>query len=263
MENSKGRYWAQVWWLLILQGCQLPQDGFRGETQENENSFTVKTLMKPSCSPDSQRASLQCWTPQLPLCFCLRHHHWRRPIFPPRSDWLPYFVIFSPFKAAATDSGVWPEVGGPQGSLGESLKRWTNQPGIPLVSARWEKQIYGCTLISMSEKTVMQLQLQAATSPSPRSGWPSKSSRRWYSKTPHTILFIYELNQERHWDIKVIFDSGSAWLNADAGDVTIVNFPDMSKVPLVLGGIGYFRCHALLFYLIAMLLALHSGWSTS
>ena len=43
----------------------------------------------------------------------------------------------------------------------------------------------------MSEKTVMQLQLQAATSPSPRSGWPSKSSRRWYSKTPQTILFIH------------------------------------------------------------------------
>ena len=39
-------------------------------------------------------------------------------------------------KAAALEAEVWPQAGGPQGSLGESLKRWTHQPGIPLVNAR-------------------------------------------------------------------------------------------------------------------------------
>ena len=31
--------------------------------------------------------------------------------------------------------GTWPQSGGPQGGLGETLKAWTNQAGLPLVSA--------------------------------------------------------------------------------------------------------------------------------
>jgi len=115
--------------------------------------------------------------------------------------------LFFHLEAAATESGVWPESGGPQGSLGESLKRWTRQPGIPLVSARRDcEAASGCNITF---------------------------SQEW--------LTFQEQQEERHWDIKVIFDSGSTWLKADGGDVTIVNFPDMSKVPLVVGGIGYFR----------------------
>ena len=38
----------------------------------------------------------------------------------------------------------------------------------------------------------------------------------------------------------MIFDSGSAWINAE-GASTLITIPDTSKVPLVVGGIGYFR----------------------
>ena len=47
--------------------------------------------------------------------------------------------------------------------------------------------------------------------------------------------------QERRWDIKVIFDSGSVWLLADEAGSTSTNFVDPSKMPLVLGGTGYYR----------------------
>ena len=88
----------------------------------------------------------------------------------------------------------------------------------------------------MSGKIVTQRQV--ATSPSRRSGWPSRMRRRW-SKThsPQDPSFI----QERRWDLKVIFDSGSAWINAGDGASTMISFADQSKVPLVVGGIGYFR----------------------
>merc|ERR1712192_17603 len=115
--------------------------------------------------------------------------------------------LFFHLEAAATEFGVWPESEGPQGSLGESLKKWTRQPGIPLVSARKDcEAASGCNITF---------------------------SQEW--------LTFEEQQEERHWDIKVIYDSGSTWLNADGGGVTIVNFHDVSKVPLVVGGIGYFR----------------------
>ena len=42
------------------------------------------------------------------------------------------------------EMGTWPQSGGPQGSLGETLKSWTNQAGLPLVSATWvQKEIQG------------------------------------------------------------------------------------------------------------------------
>ena len=47
--------------------------------------------------------------------------------------------------------------------------------------------------------------------------------------------------QERRWDIKVIFDSGSVWLNAGEAATTSINLQDSSSAPLVLGGKGYFR----------------------
>ena len=47
--------------------------------------------------------------------------------------------------------------------------------------------------------------------------------------------------QERRWDIKVTFDSGSVWLLADEAGSTSTNFEDPSKMPLVLGGTGYYR----------------------
>ena len=47
--------------------------------------------------------------------------------------------------------------------------------------------------------------------------------------------------QERHWDIKVIFESGSVWLNAGEAATTSINLQDSSSSPLVLGGKGYFR----------------------
>ena len=148
----------------------------------------------------------------------------------------PTLVAFSLCpKAAATDSGVWPEEGGPQGSLGESLKRWTHQPGIPLVSARWDEK-FSVVIILMSGKIVTQRQV--ATSPSHKSGWPSRMRRRWRkTHSPQDPSFI----QERRWDLKVIFDSGSAWINAGDGASTMISFADQSKVPLVVGGIGYFR----------------------
>ena len=49
--------------------------------------FVNQAFCQPS--PDFDWASLQCWTPHLPFCFCLRHHHWRRPLFPPWSDFHP------------------------------------------------------------------------------------------------------------------------------------------------------------------------------
>ena len=47
--------------------------------------------------------------------------------------------------------------------------------------------------------------------------------------------------QERRWDIKVIFESGSVWLNAGEAATTSINLQDSSSAPLVLGGKGYFR----------------------
>ena len=46
--------------------------------------------------------------------------------------------------------------------------------------------------------------------------------------------------QERRWDIKVIFESGSVWLNAGEPD-TSINLQESNKAPLVLGGKGYYR----------------------
>ena len=42
---------------------------------------------------------------------------------------------FDHSQEAAMEMGTWPQSGGPQGSLGETLKSWTNQAGLPLVSA--------------------------------------------------------------------------------------------------------------------------------
>ena len=39
----------------------------------------------------------------------------------------------------------------------------------------------------------------------------------------------------------MIFDSGSRWLNADDSHKEII-FNNASEVPLVLGGVGYYRC---------------------
>ena len=44
------------------------------------------------------------------------------------------------FQEAAMEIGTWPQPGGPQGSLGETLKLWTHQPGLPLVSATYVKK---------------------------------------------------------------------------------------------------------------------------
>jgi len=114
--------------------------------------------------------------------------------------------LFFHLEAAALEAEVWPQAGGPQGSLGESLKRWTHQPGIPLVNAR---------------KTC-----EAA------SGCNITISQEW--------LTYQDQQEERKWDIKVIFDSGSSWLNADDSYKEII-FNNASKAPLVLGGVGYFR----------------------
>ena len=48
----------------------------------------------------------------------------------------------------------------------------------------------------------------------------------------------------------MIFDSGSAWLNADQA-ASMISFPDLSMTPLVVGGVGYFRC---LFFFFCKLL---------
>ena len=39
-------------------------------------------------------------------------------------------------QVAAVEDGSWPQASGPQGSLGETMKTWTNQAGLPLVHAR-------------------------------------------------------------------------------------------------------------------------------
>lgn len=46
--------------------------------------------------------------------------------------------LFLHLGAAALGAGVWPQAGGPQGSLGETLATWTRQAGLPLVTARRE-----------------------------------------------------------------------------------------------------------------------------
>ena len=195
--------------------------------------FVNQAFCQPS--PDFDWASLQCWTPHLPLCFCLRHHHWRRPLFPPWSDLhntlLSYFPIS---KAAATASGVWPEAGGPQGSLGESLKRWTRQPGIPLVSARWDFNVWIRWFWFIQERLWSSFRLQHHL----LTGVADLPGAAGGDRNPRCCPY---LTQERRWDIKVIFHSGSAWLNAD-GAATMISFPDPSMLPLVVGGIGYFRC---------------------
>lgn len=43
--------------------------------------------------------------------------------------------LFLHLEAAALEGGTWPQEGGPAGSLGETLRPWTNQAGLPLVTA--------------------------------------------------------------------------------------------------------------------------------
>ena len=56
-----------------------------------------------------------------------------------------------------------------------------------------------------------------------------------------TMFMLSPNCQERRWDIKVIFESGSVWLNADKAATTSINLQDPSKAPMVLGGKGYYR----------------------
>jgi aminopeptidase N len=46
--------------------------------------------------------------------------------------------LFLHLGAAALEAGVWPQAGGPRGSLGETLATWTRQAGLPLVTASRE-----------------------------------------------------------------------------------------------------------------------------
>merc|ERR1719400_825936 len=115
--------------------------------------------------------------------------------------------LFFHLEAAAMEIGTWPQPGGPQGSLGETLKLWTHQPGLPLVSATKSCMADGVCNLTLSQE--------------------------W--------LTFQQQDTERRWDIKVIFDSGSVWLLADEAGSTSTNFVDPSKMPLVLGGTGYYR----------------------
>ena len=58
----------------------------------------------------------------------------------------------------------------------------------------------------------------------------------------HGNPFLLSHNcQERRWDIKVIFDSGSIWLNAGEAVTKSISLKDSINAPLVLGGTGYYR----------------------
>jgi len=114
--------------------------------------------------------------------------------------------LFFHLEEAAMKMGTWPQSGGPQGGLGETLKLWTNQAGLPLVSATKNCGTGECNLTL---------------------------SQEW--------LTFQQQDEERRWDIKVTFDSGSVWLLADEAGSTSTNFEDPSKMPLALGGTGYYR----------------------
>jgi aminopeptidase N len=43
-------------------------------------------------------------------------------------------------------AGTWPQPAGPQGTFGETMKTWTRQAGLPLVTATKECSATGCTL---------------------------------------------------------------------------------------------------------------------
>ena len=60
-------------------------------------------------------------------------------------------------QEAALEDGVWPqaEIGGPQGSLGETMKTWTNQAGFPVVQATKVCSATGDCAVTFSQEMLV------------------------------------------------------------------------------------------------------------
>ena len=100
----------------------------------SEVGIPVSQSPFPFLFPDSHGGSLHDGPLLLPCYVCLQHCHRRRPFLPP-GGFPILFLQLDNFQEAAMKMGTWPQSGGPKGGLGETLKTWTNQAGLPLVSA--------------------------------------------------------------------------------------------------------------------------------
>ena len=130
--------------------------------------------------------------------------------------------LFTYLEQAAKEDGAWPPANGPQGSFGDTMKTWTQQAGLPLVTARKECAATGECTVSFEQEMLVRAGQQA--------------------------------DQERRWDIPLTFSPVTSdarfdafaqdWLVAAADGPLVVDTPQLTKDTPFLVNIdvyGYYR----------------------
>jgi len=127
--------------------------------------------------------------------------------------------LFFHLEEAAIADGKWPQPGGPEFSLPEVLKMWTNQAGLPVVYA--ERTATGGLYCNQSWLVNSQEE--------------QTEDRRW--DIPLTFTSVDE-SPEPGWDVNL----AQAWLSHDQAEVTVEQGPeDGAPFLLNIQGTGYYR----------------------
>ena len=132
--------------------------------------------------------------------------------------------LFTYLEQAANEDGHWPQQSGPQGSFGDTMKTWTQQTGLPLVTAKKECSATGeCTVSFEQEMLVL-------------AGQEADAERRW--DIPLTVSTVTS------GDINVDIDApAQAWLVASADGPLVMEGNSTQDTPFLVNidGFGYYR----------------------
>ena len=130
--------------------------------------------------------------------------------------------LFNYLEQAAKEAGAWPQTNGPQGTFGDTMKTWTQQAGLPLVTARKECAATGECTISFEQEMLV------------RAGQQADPERRW-----DIPLTFSPVTSEARFDAPA-----QAWLLAAADGPLVVDTPQLTKdTPFIVNMdvYGYYR----------------------
>jgi len=130
--------------------------------------------------------------------------------------------LFFHLEEVAMEAGAWPQAEGPQGSFGETMKTWTNQAGLPMVTVSKDCSATGeCSLVF---------------------------SQKWFVDGE-------DLDNDRVWDVPLTFSvisSGiqapteeslpQAWIrDLETKEVSVTGLTPDTPYVVNIDGLGYYR----------------------